>query len=229
MVARGDLGVEMPLEQLPGIQKAAIAMTNARGGLVIVATEMLESMVGSPRPTRAEVSDVANAIYDGADAVMLSGETASGKYPVEAVRTMARVVVEAEKRATFRSQAFERTDDVSTGVAIAAVNAAERLHSAAIVAYTESGTTARLISELRPKVPLLALTPHPAVIRRLCLTWGVRGHLAPRLATTEAMVSHVRRLLVAQGVAKAGQTVVVVAGTPLGQAGSTNLLTIHRI
>jgi pyruvate kinase len=229
MVARGDLGVELPLEQLPGIQKAAIALTNARGGLVIVATEMLESMISSPRPTRAEVSDVANAIYDGADAVMLSGETAAGKYPVEAVRTMARVVTEAEKRAAFRSLAFERTDDISTGVAIAAVNAADRLQSAAIVAYTESGTTARLISELRPKAPLLALTPHPEIIRRMSLYWGVRAHLAPRLARTDQMVEHVKRLVVREGLAKPGQTVVMVAGTPLGQAGSTNLMTIHRV
>jgi pyruvate kinase len=229
MVARGDLGVEMPLEQLPGIQKAAIALTNAKGGIVIVATEMLESMVGSPRPTRAEVSDVANAIYDGADAVMLSGETASGKYPVEAVRTMARVVVEAEKKASFRSQAYARTDDISTGVAIAAVNAADRLHSAAIVAWTESGTTARVISELRPQVPIVALTPHPEVVRRMALYWGVRGHVAPRMSSTDAMISWVKRLVVTESIARAGQTVVIVAGTPLSQAGKTNLLTIRRI
>lgn len=229
MIARGDLGVEMPLEQLPGIQKAAVTAANARGGLVIVATEMLESMVNSPRPTRAEVSDVANAIYDGADAVMLSGETASGKHPVETIKMMAKIVLEAERRNASRPQPFQATEDISTGVAAAAVSAADRLGSAAIIAFTESGQTARLISELRPRSRIIALTPHPAIVRRMGLYWGVTGHVAPRLTSTDAMIQAVRRLCGQQGWAKPGQTVVIVAGTPLSQPGNTNLMTVRRL
>ncbi len=229
MVARGDLGVEMPLEQLPGLQKDAVKAVNAGGGLVIVATEMLESMVNSPRPTRAEVSDVANAIIDGADAVMLSGETAAGRYPVEAVRMMARVVTEAERRPVARPSPFARTEDISTGVAAAAVSAADRLGSAAIIAFTESGQTARLISELRPHARVIALTPHDEVIRRLMLCWGVTPVHAPRLTSTDAMIAEVRKLCLKHGWAAPGETVVIVAGTPLGKAGNTNLMTVRRL
>ncbi|MDP2272338.1 MAG: pyruvate kinase [Archangium sp.] len=229
MIARGDLGVEMPLEQLPGIQKAAVTAANARGGTVIVATEMLESMVNSPRPTRAEVSDVANAIYDGADAVMLSGETAAGKHPVETIKMMAKIVCEAERRSHLRPQPYQVTQDISTGVSAAAVSAADRLQSAAIVAFTESGQTARLISELRPRARIIALTPHPAIVRRMGMYWGVTGHLAPQLASTDAMIQAVRKLCAKEGWAKPGQTVVIVAGTPLSQPGNTNLMTIRRL
>lgn len=229
MIARGDLGVEMPLEQLPGIQKSAVAAANARGGLVIVATEMLESMVNSPRPTRAEVSDVANAIYDGADAVMLSGETAAGKYPVEAIKMMSKIVVEAEQRNPLRASPYQSTDDISTGVAAAAVSAADRLGAAAIVAFTESGVTARLISELRPRSRIVALTPHAAILRRMALYWGITGHIAPRMSSTDAMIQTVRKLCARQGWAREGQNVVIVAGTPLGKPGSTNLMTIRRL
>jgi pyruvate kinase len=229
MIARGDLGVEMPIETLPGTQKAAVRSANQRGGLVIVATEMLESMIGSARPTRAEVSDVANAIYDGADAVMLSGETASGKYPVEAVRMMAKVVVEAERRNHQRENPFTRTEDIATGVAAAAVSAADRLHSAAIVAFTESGQTARLISELRPHSRIVALTPRPEIVRRMNLYWGVTARVAPHLTSTDAMIHKVRHLCAEEGWAKPGQTVVIVAGTPLGEPGNTNLMTVRRL
>ncbi len=229
MIARGDLGVEMPLEQLPGIQKAAVTAANARGGLVIVATEMLESMVNSPRPTRAEVSDVANAIYDGADAVMLSGETAAGKYPVEAIRMMSNIVIEAERGNPTRPMPYQATDDISTGIAAAAVSAADRLGAAAIIAFTESGMTARLISELRPRSRIVALTPHAAMLRRMALYWGVTGHVAPRLNSTDAMIQTVRRLCAKEAWAEQGQTVVIVAGTPLNQPGNTNLMTIRRL
>ncbi len=229
MIARGDLGVEMPLEQLPGIQKAAVAAANARGGLVIVATEMLESMVTNPRPTRAEVSDVANAIYDGADAVMLSGETAAGKHPVETIRMMAKIVLEAERRNPLRVQPYQVTQDISTGVSAAAVSAADRLQSAAIVAFTQSGQTARLISELRPRSRIIALTPHPAVVRRMGLYWGVTGHVALGLTSTDAMIQAVGKLCAKEGWARPGQTVVIVAGTPLSQPGNTNLMTIRRL
>ena len=229
MIARGDLGVEMPLEQLPGIQKAAVKAANARGGLVIVATEMLESMVNSPRPTRAEVCDVANAIYDGADAVMLSGETAAGRHPVETIRMMAKIVLEAERQNTTRALPFQATDDISTGVSAAAVSAADRLRSAAIVAFTESGMTARLISELRPHSRIIALTPHPEIVRRMSLYWGITGHVAPRLTSTDEMIKVVKKLCAKEGWAHAGQTVVIVAGTPLSQPGNTNLMTIRRM
>ncbi len=229
MVARGDLGVEMPLEQLPGLQKDAVKSVNERGGLVIVATEMLESMINSPRPTRAEVSDVANAIFDGADAVMLSGETAAGKYPVEAVRMMASIVLQAETRAVRHPSPFARTDDISTGVAAAAVSAADRLSSAAVIAFTESGQTARLISELRPGSNIIALTPHEEVVRRLMLCWGITPVLAPRLTSTDEMIADVRKRCLQHGWAKPGETVVIVAGTPLAQAGNTNLMTVRRV
>jgi pyruvate kinase len=229
MVARGDLGVEMPLEMLPGLQKAAVTSANARGGLVIVATEMLESMVQNARPTRAEVSDVANAIFDGADAVMLSGETASGKYPVEAVQMMANIVREAEKREPLRMHPWAKTDDISTGVAIAAVSAADRMHSAAIVAFTESGETARKLSELRPRCRLVAMTPDPAVMRRMSLFWGVTPCLSPQLSSTDAMIDGVKKKALDLGWGKPGETVVIVAGTPLAIAGKTNLMTVRRL
>ncbi|PZR16106.1 MAG: pyruvate kinase [Archangium gephyra] len=229
MVARGDLGVEMPLAQLPGLQKEAVTTVNRRGGLVIVATEMLESMINSPRPTRAEVSDVANAIFDGTDAVMLSGETAVGRYPVETIRMMASVVVEAEKRVVAHASPFASTTDISTGVAIAAVSAADRLDSAVLVAFTESGHTARLISELRPRARIVALTPHEDIVRRMRMYWGVTPCVAPRLTDTDAMIEQVKKLVLAQGWAKRGETVVIVAGTPLGKAGNTNLMTVRRL
>ncbi len=229
MVARGDLGVEMPLEKLPALQKWMVKRTNERGGIVIVATEMLESMVTNIRPTRAEVSDVANAILDGADAVMLSGETAAGKYPLEAVRTMATIVRETEKGLVPRPSPFTSTDDISTGVAVAAVEAADRLKDAVIVAFTESGYTAKLISELRPTVKLLALTPHLHIVRRMALYWGVTARKTARLASTEAMVKQVRRLLLAEKLAKPGAPIVIVAGVPLNQPGFTNLITVIRL
>ncbi|MEW5739009.1 MAG: pyruvate kinase [Myxococcota bacterium] len=229
MVARGDLGVEMPLEKLPAIQKAMVRKVNLKGGIVIVATEMLESMVQNVRPTRAEVSDVANAIYDGADAVMLSGETASGRYPVEAVRTMARIVEEAEAGGVVRSRSFEWTRDISTGVAAAAVEAADRLGSALLVAHTESGRTARLISELRPKATILGITPRPEVLRRMALYWGVQSHLAPRLKSTDEMIAWTKALVRRERLAPKGSTVVLVAGQPLNEAGRTNLLTVRKL
>jgi len=229
MVARGDLGVEMPLEQLPAVQKACVKLVNERGGLVIVATEMLESMITNPRPTRAEVTDVANAILDGADAVMLSGETASGKYPVEAVRTMAAIIEEMERHGIRREQVYMATDDISTGVAAAAAEASDRLNAAVLVAYTQSGHTARLISELRPNARVLGLTPHPNVVRRMCLYWGVEGRLAPTLSNTDAMIAHVKKVCREEKLAPPGSTVIIVAGTPLNASGRTNLMTVRRM
>ncbi|MBZ4418545.1 pyruvate kinase [Myxococcus sp. RHSTA-1-4] len=231
MVARGDLGVEMPLEQLPAIQKRMVREVNRQGGLVIVATEMLESMVGNPRPTRAEVSDVANAILDGADAVMLSGETAAGRYPTEAAATMARIVEETERGVVrhLHHSPFERSEDLGTGVAAAAVAAATQLNIETIVAYTESGHTARLISEFRPQARIIGLTPNEATVNRMALYWGVTGHQVGRVTSTDAMLRQVRKLCHAEGICKPGTPVVVVAGVPLNEPGNTNLMSIHRV
>ena len=230
MIARGDLGVEMPLEQLPNTQKASVRLVNSMGGLVIVATEMLESMVSSARPTRAEVSDVANAILDGADAVMLSGETASGQFPVQAVETMARIVEEAEKHNEQRqAHPFARSEDISTGVAAAAVAASDQLGVSLLVAYTESGYTARLISEYRPAATILALTPHEEVVRRVSMYWGVRGQRVARVQSTDAMLRQVKRLCRDQGLVPPGAPIVIVCGAPLNAAGKTNLMTVHRV
>jgi pyruvate kinase len=228
MVARGDLGVEMPLEKLPGIQKDMVRRVNARGGIVIVATEMLESMIEKPRPTRAEVTDVANAIFDGADAVMLSGETAAGKYPVQVIETMARIVVEAETQHHVHPRIWAHAADISTGVAAAAVEAADRLGAAAIIAYTESGRTARLISELRPKTPLIAFTPTRDVVRRMQLFWGVRGLVAPLLASTDKLVAWTKQVCAQKALAPSGSTIVIVAGQPSGE-GHTNLMTAREL
>ncbi|HEX8538806.1 MAG TPA: pyruvate kinase, partial [Cystobacter sp.] len=232
MVARGDLGVEMPLEKLPAIQKRMVRTVNRMGGLVIVATEMLESMVNNARPTRAEVSDVANAILDGTDAVMLSGETAAGKYPVEAVSTMARIVEEIEtgSERVARDVPFEHTrDDISTGVAAAAVAAAEQMRIGTIVAYTERGRTARLISEFRPGARVVALTPNPETVNRMALYWGVTPRRVGRLQSTDAMLRQVRRLCREEGLCPGGTPVVIVAGVPLNEPGSTNMISVHRI
>jgi pyruvate kinase len=231
MIARGDLGVEMPLEQLPGIQKRAVAEVNRMGGLVIVATEMLESMVGNARPTRAEVSDVANAILDGADAVMLSGETAAGKYPIDAAATMARIVEETERGVgnSLRPSLLDRPEDLSAGVAAAAVAAAEQLGIETIVAYTERGHTARLISEFRPKARIIGLTPNADTVNRMALYWGVTGMQVGRLQSTDAMLKQVRRLCREEGLCKVGTPVVIVAGIPLNEPGRTNMMSVHRI
>ncbi|MCP3060267.1 pyruvate kinase [Myxococcus sp. K38C18041901] len=231
MVARGDLGVEMPLEQLPAIQKHMVKVVNQMGGLVIVATEMLESMVVNPRPTRAEVSDVANAILDGADAVMLSGETAAGRYPTEAAATMARIVEETERGVTRHQHhsPFERSEDLGTGVAAAAVAAASQLNIGTIVAYTESGHTARLISEFRPNARIIALTPSETTVHRMSLYWGVTGLQVRRVRSTDAMLSQVRKLCLREGICAEGAPVVVVAGVPLNVPGNTNLMSIHRV
>jgi pyruvate kinase len=229
MIARGDLGVEMRLERLPIIQKNAVRLVNSLGRVAIVATEMLESMVVKARPTRAEVSDVANAIFDGAGAVMLSAETAIGKYPVQTTATMSRIVEEAEKREIQFAHPFERSREISTGVAAAAVAAAFQLKIQVLVAYTESGYTARLISEFRPKARILALTPHPEVVRRMALYWGVQGMRVGRVESTDAMIRQVQRICRDEKVCKPGTPVVIVAGVPLNIPGNTNLMTVRRM
>ncbi len=229
MVARGDLGVELPLAKVPGLQKSMIKRANSQGRLTIVATEMLESMIENSRATRAEVSDIANAILDGADALMLSAETAAGKHPVEAVRTMAAVATEAESLdSPSHFDPFRTTNKVGIGVAAAAVSAADRLNAALIVAYTESGATARFLSELRPRTPILALTPKEDTVRRAALYWGVEAQFIDTVSNFETLVKAVLALVKQQRRAKANQPVVIVAGVPLNAPGNTNTLIVER-
>ena len=229
MVARGDLGVELPLERVPGIQKRLVHRANVLGRACIVATEMLESMVQSPRPTRAEVSDVANAVLDGADAVMLSAETAVGHDPVAAVATMARIIEEAERSTPPRIRPALDGAEVSPGIAAAAVEAARSVGARVIVAYTESGYTARLVAAFRPTAPILALTPNERVVHQLALAWGVEAHRVPRLRSTDAVMSRARTEVRRRRLAVPGERMAIVAGVPLNEPGNTNVLTVQRV
>ena len=233
MVARGDLGVEMPAEKVPGIQKRIIRSCRQHGKPVIIATQMLESMVTAPVPTRAEASDVANAIYDGADAVMLSAESASGKYPLEAVSVMNRVIEETEADPTHRKMLEDSQTpppaDFAGGIAIAMRQVAALLDPVAIVAYTNSGYSAFVMSRERPAAPILGLTPQQGTARRLALAWGVHSALSPQVANVGEMTSFACQAAVEEGFGTRGDTVVVIAGLPLAQSGTTNLLRIAHI
>jgi pyruvate kinase len=230
MVARGDLGVEMPLEKVPGVQKQMTRATRLAGKPVVVATQMLESMISSPVPTRAEVSDVATAIFEGADAVMLSAESAAGQYPVEAVARMNRIAEEVENDPTYRSVVTaQRTPPESTGadaIADAARQIAETLDLSAIICWTGSGSTGLRVARERPKPPIVALSPSAATIRRLALAWGVHGVVTEDAKDMGDMVDRACRIAFREGFAKAGQRVIVVAGLPLGTPGATNMLRI---
>ncbi len=232
MVARGDLGVEMSLDALPLVQKDIIARTNAAARFSITATEMLESMTSSPRPTRAEVTDVANAVLDGTDAVMLSGETAIGKYPVRVVEVMDSICTSVEADAD-RWQApvqfLQNQAPFPSAVAQACVSAARSLGLPAIVAFTESGSTARLISKYRPQARIYALTAVPETYRKMALYWGVSPRMLPRFDSTDDMISYAEQLLLADGLVAPGDGVAMVAGVPPNQAASTNLLKLHVV
>ena len=236
MVARGDLGVEMSLEMVPPIQKRLIRQARRHNRFVITATQMLESMIESANPTRAEVSDVANAIYDGSDAVMLSAETSVGKYPVEAVKYMARIAAEAErglKRRGFtdvpRSGADAGVTSDSDVLADAAYNAAKAANVQAIVVFTATGYSARLISRYRPPVRIIAMTSSMDTVRRLLVNYGVMPILAPEVTTTDGMLEQVDTLLVQKGLLHVGEKVVFIAGVPIGRSGSTNLMKLHSV
>jgi pyruvate kinase len=231
MVARGDLGVEVPIEEVPIIQRDVIQQARVAKVPVIVATQMLESMVTYLRPTRAEVSDVATAIFEGADAVMLSAETASGLHPVEAVEVMSRVAARAERATPLASDQVPRPEayGFSEAVAEAACRAARVLHAKAIVAFTQSGFSARLISSERPDVPVVALTPFPEVQRRLGLYWGVSSRLIRKVETTDEMVHEVEATLLGDGTVRNGDVIVIISGAPMWVTGTTNLLKLHRI
>lgn len=228
MVARGDLGVETPLEHVPLLQKMLIEKANRAGKPVITATQMLLSMVEKPRPTRAEVGDVANAILDGTDAVMLSEETASGRYPVEAASTMRRIADDTEAAFPFE-QWMRRFEDrnvqgLPEAVAGAACELAEHIGASVIVAWTESGATARLVAKHRPRRPILALSTIPATARRLALVWGVIPSIAEAGVSTDAMLEIAPALAAAAGLLRSGEKAVITAGIPMGVAGSTNLI-----
>ncbi|MFE4176642.1 pyruvate kinase [Streptomyces sp. NPDC056909] len=233
MVARGDLGVEMPLEQVPIVQKRAIKLAKRNAKPVIVATQMLDSMIENSRPTRAEASDVANAVIDGSDAVMLSGETSVGKYPVETVRTMGRIVEAAEEDILAKGlPAITESSKPRTqggAVARAAAEIGDFLGAKFLVAFTQSGDTVRRLSRYRSPIPLLAFTPDPATRARLNLTWGVEAFLGPQVDSTDAMVAQVDEELLRIGRCAKGDTVVITAGSPPGITGSTNLVRVHHI
>ncbi|MCL7366941.1 MULTISPECIES: pyruvate kinase [Streptomyces] len=233
MVARGDLGVEMPLEQVPIVQKRAIKLARRNAKPVIVATQMLDSMIDNARPTRAEASDVANAVIDGTDAVMLSGETSVGKHATDTVRTMARIVEAAEEDVLAKGlpplTARNKPRTQGGAVARAAAEIGDFLGAKFLVAFTQSGDTVRRLSRYRSPIPLLAFTPEPATRSQLSLTWGVETFLGPHADSTDAMVDQVDELLTRYGRCEKGDVVVITAGSPPGVSGTTNLVRVHHI
>ncbi len=235
MVARGDLGVEMPPEKVPVIQKRIIEEANRRGRSVIVATQMLESMIHNPRPTRAEASDVANAVFDGADAVMLSGETAVGRDPKAVVEIMSRIIIEAEgsDRAEYvqtnHALDTQAAQDFQNAISLAAVRSAHELKADAICVYTNSGSTARLIAEYRPRVPIVAFVQDEEQRRRLQFAWGVQSQLLPNIESTEALFAAIDDRMIEGQLAEPGQTVVVCSKVPLSQRQRTNTMHLHCV
>ena len=230
MVARGDLGVEMPLEQVPGIQKQIIRACRKAGKPVVIATQMLESMINAPTPTRAEVSDVATAVFDGADAVMLSAESAAGDYPIEAVATMDRVAMQVERDPNYtgimRSQGAEPEATSADAISAASRHIAETLRLSAICCYTASGTTALRAARERPPIPIIAMSPVVATARRLSLIWGLHCVFGEEPDDLEGMVKRAAQVAQAEGFAKAGDRIIITAGVPFGTPGATNLIRI---
>ncbi len=236
MVARGDLGVEIPLEEVPMAQKRIINMANRYSKPVITATQMLESMVENPRPTRAEVTDVANAILDGTDAVMLSEETAMGKYPVEAVRYMSKIAMETErlfgelKNLTFDwIRSFSFSVDVSDAISNACWRISEDLSATAIITFTSTGSTARRVSRFRPSMPILAPTPHQETYYRLSVVWGVVPMMIDFAKSTDEMIDLAITKAKEEGYVRIGDTVVITAGIPVGVPGTTNMIKVHEV
>ena len=231
MIARGDMGVEIPAENVPLVQKDLIRMMNAAGKPVITATDMLDSMQENPRPTRAEASDVANAVFDGTDATMLSGESANGAYPVAAVATMARIDEKAETALALNGRHVNNFDatDVTESVAAAVATAAANLNVKAIVAATTSGYTAKMISKYRPNADILALTFDERVQRSLTVYWGVQPVISEAVDNTDALIDLAKKEVVAAGLAEKGDTIIVTAGIPVTTSGTTNLMTIVTV
>ena len=233
MVARGDLGVEIPLEEVPAIQKQIIKKAYAAGKQVITATQMLDSMMKNPRPTRAEANDIANAIYDGTSAIMLSGETAAGLYPVEALKTMLKIAVSTEKDIDYISRFSKRIlfekPNVTNAISHAACTTAHDLGTAAIVTVTLSGKTARMISKFRPASPIICCTTDPKVLRQMNLSWGVSPILVEEKQNTDELFEHSIDVAIAHGLVSNGDLVVITTGVPLGVSGTTNLLKVHLV
>ncbi len=233
MVARGDLGVDIPLEKVPLVQKEIIKKCNQAGKPVITATQMLESMINAPWPTRAEVTDVANAIFDGTDAVMLSAETSIGKYPTQAVRMMAKIAREAEERLPYEQILSERASwlEETTGelISYSACHTAQSLKAQALVAFTQSGSTAGRVSRCRPRMPIVAITPDDAVARRLVLRWGVYPFRIAGASSVEELFATGTKLSTELGLAKSGDLIVITGGIPVGVTGSTNVLKVSKV
>jgi pyruvate kinase len=233
MVARGDMGVEIPMEEVPLAQKMIIEKCNKAGVPVITATQMLDSMIRNPRPTRAEVSDVANAIFDGTDAVMLSGESANGKYPVEAALTMARIAQAAESTLNYDAMLEAKKEqhimNVPNAICLATCTTATELNAAAIITATQSGHTARMVSKYRPACTIIAVTPSVKVARSLALNWGVIPVLAPAMKTTDELIEKSVAISLNSGYVAKGDLVVIAAGVPVSMAGSTNMLKVHVV
>ena len=230
MVARGDLGVELPFEEVPLVQKRAIEMCRRKAKPVIVATQVLESMIENSRPTRAEASDCANAVLDGADAIMLSGETSVGKWPIEAVAAMARIIESVEEHGLERVPPLgTRPHTVGGAVTAAAADIGELLGVKYLVTFTQSGDSAKRLSRIRSKLPMLAFTPLQTTRSQLALTWGIETYLVPRTKHTDQMAMQVDESLLGDGRCVEGDTVVIVAGSPPGIKGTTNALRVHHI
>lgn len=234
MVARGDMGVEIPFEQIPAIQKMIIQKVFQAGKIVVTATQMLESMINNPRPTRAEITDVANAIYDGTSAIMLSGETAMGNHPVEAVKTMALIAKTTEDDIDYVEQ-FEMLSprgakrDITSAISHATVTTAHDLNASAIITVTKSGTTARQISKFRPECPIISATTSDKVRRQNNLSWGVIPVMCEEKSNTDELFQHAVDVAVKTGIIGRGDVVVITAGIPLGQSGTTNMLKVHEV
>jgi len=234
MVARGDLGVEIPVEEVPLVQKDIIKRCNLLGKPVVTATQMLDSMINNPRPTRAEASDVANAIFDGTDAIMLSGETAVGKYPVESVVMMARIAERAESALSYEDSLAKKTSSltqhtVTDAISFATCSSAHYLGAAAIITTTASGHTAKMVAKYRPATPIIAATPNKDVMRKLVLTWGVEPLLTEHKNSTDEMMEVAVEAAMQAGLVKGGDLIIFTAGVPAGVQGSTNLLRVHTI
>ncbi len=233
MVARGDMGVEIPLEELPIIQKELIKKCYRMGKQVITATQMLDSMMKNPRPTRAETCDVANAIYDGTSAIMLSGETAAGKYPVEAVKTMARIALRTERdidyKKRFRNREPDEHQNITSAISHATCTTAHDLGAAAIITVTQSGVTARGISKYRPAVPIICCSPLPHVQRQMNMSWGVSSLLTTEQKSSDELFAQAVEVSQKAGLIQDGDLVVLTAGLPLGKTGTTNMLRVHVV
>ena len=235
MVARGDMGIEIPFEQIPAIQKELIRKGYMAGKQVVTATQMLESMITNPRPTRAEITDVANAIYDGTSAIMLSGETAAGKFPVESVQTMSTIAKTTEKNIDYKNQLHERESsydvdlNITNAISHATVTTAHDINAKAIITVTKSGTTARRISKFRPSCPILGGSTSKTVCRQMNLSWGVTPMLIEEKNNSDELFKHAVDMAKQNGYVTDDDVVVITAGIPLGKSGTTNMLKVQRV